>query len=62
MITPKGTRPNTQHRISLGRYATYVDAVRAKDRHMLLNEGVTAAVKRVGDHFTLRIDSKPEVA
>jgi hypothetical protein len=64
MITPKGTKPNTQHRISKGNYATYEDAVRAKARFVLGNEaeGAEVSIKRVGDRFTLRIDSKPRVA
>lgn len=60
MKTPKGTKPNTQHRTSRGRFDTYEDALRGKARFEMGNEseGKITTIRRVGDHFTLRIDSK----
>jgi hypothetical protein len=66
MITPKGTKPNTQHRHSKGRYATYLEAAEAAAWPPTVMEmeanGERVSIKRVGDRFTLRIDSKSRVA
>jgi hypothetical protein len=58
VITPKGTKPNTQHRTTKGTYATYEQARLAG----LMYEGAgTVSIKRKRDHFTLRIDSRPKI-
>jgi hypothetical protein len=62
MMTPKGTKPNTQHRTTRGTFDTYEDALRGRSRFLLGNEseGTVVTIMRKRDHFTLRIDSKPK--
>jgi len=62
MKTPKGTTPNTQHRTTRGRFDSYEAAKAGRTRFLMGNEseGSVVTISRRGDHFTLRIDSKPK--
>ena len=53
MMTPKGTKPNAQHRETVGRYATYAEALAALEAD---ERGI--GVVRKNTHFAIRREVK----
>lgn len=58
--TPKGTKPNTQHRTTQGRYASYDEANRALHAYLVEHDVPikSLSIMRRTGYFTLRIDSR----
>ena len=59
-MTPKGTKPNAQHRTTKGRFASYDEANRARHQYLVDHDMPikSVGVMRKRDHYTLRIEKE----